>query len=658
MKRAGLPGYLLVAFLVSSLVRGNAYAVPAKLLPTVVAAEPAGPRVAVVAIGIDKLARSQQGLIEAAAEEAVARSGRFTLVPLAEAYAPGDAKARAAKEQDAAGRVKEGLKAIDDLDNQKATESATAALKALHDTDFARTFQKYLEALHLKAASYATGGENDKAKEEMDRLIVLDPGYTFSNTLFPPDLLKYAEQQRQKAQGAKGELAVKTRPEGARVWVDGQPKGAAPVTVKGLAPGKHFVTAALGGYALTQEELPLGEQVVELKAADQSPAFVKAEDLVSKDWQGAGRDAALKTLAKRLDVEQVLAFVAKKSTAGAKVDVVGLRLDARDGHNWAYFATTLPMDDPKAWDALAERLLTKDDARKGKDPVTHFKAGGGGGKTVAGIVLVGVGVAAIGAGVFFGVQAQDQAAKYKANPQVQTQLSENYRSQGQTFALVADISYIAGAAAAATGGVLLLTGGGGGDSGGGDADKPKKAPKEPKGDRPPDRLDKRRPDEGKKPADDGWGKKPADEGKKPADSWGSKPAADDAWGKGAADKKKAEEEERARKEAEAKKADEEKAAREAEEKKAEEERAAREEEEKKAEKPGKKKLTKKEREAEERKKREEHEKAKKDEEDKKRREEEEKKRKEEEEKRRAEEEKKRLLEEKRKREKEDDLRNF
>ena len=56
-----------------------------------------------------------------------------------------------------------------------------------------------------------------------------------------------------KAAAATGQLQVRTEPSGARVVVDGQKRGASPVTVEGLMPGVHTVTVEGPAGTVTQE---------------------------------------------------------------------------------------------------------------------------------------------------------------------------------------------------------------------------------------------------------------------------------------------------------------------------------------------------------------------------------------------------------------------
>jgi len=451
---------LVIACLVFCLARGPAQAAPLSLVPNVaVAAGEAGPRVAVVAVGLDPKARTQVGLLEHVGENALERSGRFEVVSLTDALQPDGYGKRLKAADEAEKKVAEAKKALDDLDNVKGLELLVEALNLYQQTDLSRRFQDYMKTWVLKAAAHATGGENDAAEAEMAKIIIVYPEAEFLSTFFPPDLIKFADDKRKAANAAAGEMTVNSVPPGARIWVDGTFRGTAPVKVEGLAQGKHIVTARLGGFAFAQEELGLGDQSLTLEEAEQGNTLLRAVNLMVKDHYGPTRDTATVKLGKALGVDQILLFEAKKSTTGEKVDLTGLRIEMKDGHNAAYATATLPMNNAKALEDFAEGLLKSDAPRKG-GPVHHYLNAGGGTKKVAGFALMGAGAVLLGTGIVFGLQAQSRADAFHKTPQTLTQINANNASQGRTFSVVADISYVLAIAAGTTGGILAFTGGG------------------------------------------------------------------------------------------------------------------------------------------------------------------------------------------------------
>ena len=475
---ASLALQCFIALLVVALVRPPVAQASAPELLTDVVLAASGPRIAVVVVSQDLRASQQQGALEAAAEAALDRDARFSVISVHDAFNPAAAQRQDDRLDDSREKMKVGRQALDDLDNVKATEAFTQALEALQQTDLSRNFPALLEAWTMRAAGHATGGENGPAKKDIEAVVALSPRAEFTPTFFPPDLIKFAEAQRKFAANAKGELLVRTEPTGARVWVDGTYRGVSPVTVAGLTLTKHFIAASEGGYALGQSQAAPGEEAISLAAAEIGPGWKKATSDIKKDPEGSTRDSATQALGKAARLDQVLLVLSKKSLAGDKLDLIAVRLEVRDGHNAAYRAGTVNAGDPEQLTAFFDGLTGKDAKRDGKDPVHHFKGGGSSPiKAVAGISLLGVGVAALATGVTFGVLANDKAIAFRNTPQTRTFDSANFARDGRTFALVADISYLVAILSAGGGAVLLLTNN---NSGGGAAEEPAAAGKKGK----------------------------------------------------------------------------------------------------------------------------------------------------------------------------------
>ena len=455
---ASLALQCFIALLVVALVRPPVAWASAPELLTELSLGAGSPRVAVVVVSQDLRASQQQGALEGAGEAALERASRFSVLTVHDAFNPTAAQKQAENVESSREKMKTGKQALDDLDNVKATEAFTQALEALQRSDLSRNFPALLEAWIMKAAGHATGGENGPAKKDIESVVALSPKAEFSPTFFPPDLIKFAEAQRKFAANAKGELLVRTEPAGARVWVDGAYRGISPVTVAGLTGTKHFIAASEGGYALGQSQASPGEEVLSLAAAEIGPGWKKATSDIKKDPEGSTRDAAAQALGKAAKLDQVLLVISKKSLAGEQLDLIAIRLDVRDGHNLSFKTGTVNASDPEALGTFFDGVTGKDAKRDGKDPVHHFKGGGGSSvKTLAGISLLGVGAAGLITGAVFGIMAKLQADIFRATPQTRTMVWGDAKRNGQTFAAVADVSYIIGLLAAGTGGVLLLT---------------------------------------------------------------------------------------------------------------------------------------------------------------------------------------------------------
>lgn len=474
MRRPGPFSRALIAALVGGVCAGPAAARPL-VLPTQVVAASSGARLAVVVVPLDAPSRATQGLLEALAEDAARASGRFEVVAVADAFDPQAASERAAKVEAAAARVAAGQAALGELDTAKGVEAFGEAVKQLKETDTGRTFDELVRAWVMKAASHAMGGEVPPARQEIERIVAVQSAAEFNAEFFPPELLKFVEQQRKLAHNAKGELTVRTEPAGATVWVNGQRRGQSPVTVAGLLGSRHLVAASLGGHALALAELPPGEATLDLKPAALRPALVKAIDLVSKAPKGPTRDQALTALGKTLKVDQVLAFLVKKSPVGEQSEVTALRLEVLDGHNAAWATATLPLGTGSdASRAFVDSLLAADAPRNGKAPLTHFEgdASGGSGKKVVGIALLGVAAGLVVAGIATGAIGQDRYTQFRATPQVQAGISQGLANEARAYGGVSLATLIGAGAAAGVGTFLLVSSA----SPGAPAEEPEKKP--------------------------------------------------------------------------------------------------------------------------------------------------------------------------------------
>ena len=653
----------LIATLVSWLAAGPVAARPL-VLPDQVSSAASGPRLAVVVVPLDGAAKPLQGALEQQAEASARAAARFEVVPLVDALEPNAARERTARLETARQKMTEGQKALDDLDTPKGVEAFGEAVKLLKETNTAVTFDDLVKAWVMKAGSHALGGETAPAKQEIERVVAIQPRAEFAPQFFPPELIKFVEQQRKLAANAKGELVVRTEPPGATVWVNGQLQGQSPVSVKGLLGARHQVVAALGGHALALTELPPGDALLELKPTESDAAWKKAVDAIVKSPKTAPRDQALVTLGKKLGVDEVLAVLVKKSPAGEQLELVTLRLQVKDGHNAGYATATLPI--ASAADALSKALepvLATDAPRVDKKPVTHFDGGGGGGgssgKKIVGIALLGVAAGLVATGAITAAVGQGRLDQYRATPQVQTRILEQLRGEGVAYGAVSLGSFIAAAASTGVGIGLLATSGGAAEAE--PEPEPKKASKKKKDSPPPPkskdepRKEEPRPEPVK---DEPKKEEPPPKKDEPAPKKDEPPKVDPKEEKRRKEeeaKLKREEEARLKREAEARAKEEAEAKKKAE---ADEKRRL-EDEKRQAEADKKNKKA-----ADEAARKDDEDRRRKEEEDRKRREEEERRRQEDEKKRREEDEKRRLEEEKKKKdqpkkeEDHDDLRNF
>lgn len=438
---------------------------PAPQLRPRAASSAAAPKLTVMVVPLDPPAVAQTPRLMYQAEQAVVGAGRFELVRLADALDTQGAAEREAKAREAAAALQEGLKAYEELDTQKALAQFDKAAQLYESSDLSRHFEDMSRARVMKIASYVANGDKKGFQRELKEVLARNPRAEFSPNFFPPDELAVVERTRKSIQAdANKTLQVKTGDVIAQIYVDGQFWGSSPQTLQGLTPSEHFVTVMAPGYAPAQGKFR-GEADLTLQPLPSAQQLKAWMDRITENPEGEDRDAALRELGALAKTQQVLALVMRGTPGAGPHDVIALRLDVSDGHNLGYATAPVPLGGEAmvtGIQSLLATVLQTDAPRKG-GPTTHYlKSRSGSGRRMAGYALLGAGAALVAGGVYFGLQANSKADEFKRTPQTDARTSDKLRSDGKTFALIADVGVIAGLVSAGVGSWLAFTGGGGG----------------------------------------------------------------------------------------------------------------------------------------------------------------------------------------------------
>lgn len=200
------------------------------------------------------------------------------------------------------------------LNERNATGAQEAFEKAYRDaTQYKGPVDKRLLARILKGLGAAQVMNGlPEGSETLDTSLNVWPNQQIQDYSWTLDLrTAFNELVNRRSQLSPGSIEIDTEPAGAAVRIDGELKGFAPVEVKDLQAGRHWVEMTLDGYRPSQMfvEVPAGDAAitsVELDPAPNKGAF----------------DAALKTLERGLGKGQVqgpMAELARVTTADAVV---------------------------------------------------------------------------------------------------------------------------------------------------------------------------------------------------------------------------------------------------------------------------------------------------------------------------------------------------
>lgn len=190
--------------------------------------------------------------------------------------APGEGAARVAKVGETArvAKAEAGLARQERL--ARARTFFTEGEKKFQGGDFEGALADYRASLEVGRSPQALFGEAS-CLERLGSAGEAEASYRAFLAMPPPGSMQTEQQvaEGRVADLSRGELRVRSVPEGASVEIDGASASPSPLTVR-LAPGKHTVRALAPGYEPVSREIELeangaAELVVELKPAAPVP---------------------------------------------------------------------------------------------------------------------------------------------------------------------------------------------------------------------------------------------------------------------------------------------------------------------------------------------------------------------------------------------------
>ena len=166
-----------------------------------------------------------------------------------------------------------GQKAFDAKKYDVAERSLKSAL-----TDFAKgaasikDMGHLCEATALYAATVFHRGDVEEAKVQLLDLLALGPTHELSGRRYPQGFIQLRAAVAQGTEASlRGSAALKTKPAGARVYVDGEFQGFAPLSLPTLSAGKHLLRVEHPGFRpygqLVEISPELQELVIKLVAS-------------------------------------------------------------------------------------------------------------------------------------------------------------------------------------------------------------------------------------------------------------------------------------------------------------------------------------------------------------------------------------------------------
>lgn len=284
--------------------------------PTARAAAPSGSqRVAVFVVpkskGVADDARVVQGLMR----------GELTkLLGVSVSYAAGEPPTDVAALVGPS--VESGFRSLNDRNPSQAEEAFERAQKSL--AQYGGRIPKRLWARVLKGlgASMIMNGQLGEGQEYIDTCMNLWGGQQLSDYGWTLDLRTAVNDLiDRRANQSPGSIDVDVEPAGAAVRVDGELKGIAPVEVKELTAGKHWVETTLDGYKWNAMfvEVPSGGSAVHAVSLDALPTKGALDAALAAVQKGIGKGnvtAAMGDLRRAAGVDVVAVFEMSQGGGG------------------------------------------------------------------------------------------------------------------------------------------------------------------------------------------------------------------------------------------------------------------------------------------------------------------------------------------------------
>lgn len=211
--------------------------------------------------------------------------------------------------------IETGYRALDARSFAAAQEAFEKAYRDV--TTYSGPVDRRLLARILKGlgASRVMNGAGEDGDQALETCLNVWPNQQIGEYGWGLDLrTAFNEVQDRHASASPGGLEIEVEPEGAAVRVDGELKGFAPVEVKQLAAGRHWVEAQLDGYRWSGMfvEVPAGESAIhaiELETTAARPVFDQAMKQLEKGVARGQVAGPMADLQRTLGADIVLVLV-------------------------------------------------------------------------------------------------------------------------------------------------------------------------------------------------------------------------------------------------------------------------------------------------------------------------------------------------------------
>ncbi|MBZ4417141.1 PEGA domain-containing protein [Myxococcus sp. RHSTA-1-4] len=297
------------------------------LLPALaLAAPPPARRISSLVVPMDPAAETGSVQMEGYMNAALGHFDGFSVRKPEELFGmPEDTAAKASLDRGRKG-YSESVAAFDKKEYEEAERKVRAALKELESSAGAmRGCSPLCESLALYSALLHLRGDVEEAKLALMDLIALNPTFELDPKRFSRDFLALRVQVATgRTSQLRGGATVKSRPAGARVYVDGEMVGYTPVTLPALPIGKHLVRLERPGFRQHGLLLEVTPDDVESSTDLVPTAAYKAYDaqldrVAGEVIRGGSKSSGVTAMGQSLGLERAMVGTVKTLENGSEL---------------------------------------------------------------------------------------------------------------------------------------------------------------------------------------------------------------------------------------------------------------------------------------------------------------------------------------------------
>lgn len=323
---------------------------------------PSEKRIAALVIPLDKGAEAQTLKLENFVDEALNEYQGFTVKTSDDLFG-------VLPDEDAAASLKRAQTGFAeskiDFDNRQYEPAERKLRATLKEFDKAVAAMKncgnLCEAWAMYGAVLQARGDVEEAKLAVLNLLALAPAYEIDRKKFPQDFLSLkAQVATSRNAQLRGNIAVKTKPAGARVYLNGEFQGFSPITLQTLPIGKTMLRVDKPGFRqvgtmveVTPDETEFSPELV---ASSGFKAFDALMDRLSAEAVKDKGGSTMGSVAKTLGLDRGIITIVKELESGGTEVTIGY-FELKTGKRLAIKRATMQGDEFGQMKSEVQRMV-------------------------------------------------------------------------------------------------------------------------------------------------------------------------------------------------------------------------------------------------------------------------------------------------------------